>query len=1122
MSIIDPVSFTLTNLGDEVGTVEYVGVTQSMYGQARVPDVGDGNTVGFGLVGSIGYSFYMSLTNVGGTLSWYYGPDLATAEASGTYVANDLFSVYLDKQTVIFKQNGQDLYSVPTPYTAPSYRLSISLADAPTPTPITFTNVLFYPSGARGNSGTPYTLAVVEGDADVLTESSFRLVSPGDTVHTLETFPTTQGVYMQARVPTLKDGVLIGLSTPEQTADNRFIRIVLTVNGIFALKIQGFDGDALTGSWLPGDLFSIFLDDVSMIVYKNREVIKTLAIQGTGIEQNVYRFYAYGYGGFGVFTDVAFYQTGERGQDGATFTTLVPENQYAHVLSPSSFRFRSVNPIVEHEFQFIPNTTITNANPIFSVNNDGFVYVSKTTVDNNVKFYARAGDVVRIFSGATRALLASPYTIQAAVEENLYWKLTMDPAVPSNLIAPNVYVILTLNSTDSLTATTATSILSGQAISTSASGIYTRFKPLSVTPGTGDAVFYSITDAATNTYYGINFKYESGGYNYEVLYRVNGGAVTNVGLSGHDVTHSYTILSDGTTVFFSKNNEAPFLELPIILGNYKFSSSILFNSPAVTKYGLYDTTDFAFYATGRRGPQGTTGPTGPQGLVGSTGSTGPQGTTGPTGPQGLVGSTGSTGPQGTTGPQGLVGSTGATGPQGPIGATGPTFTGYDNEIHVSQADGNDTTGNGDLLNPVATLTAAMTLITSQKRKVIVHSGGYTEANVVIPLSYVTITSEAQKGDDVVINGTISTAFGCTISGLKMTNLTITAPTGTGSVNILGCDITTLTKSSTTDYTLIRFCDIATTSITGSGLVAIFGGNPNLITINNAGARVIVKNAVTVAPVLTAGNANFVDSIVIASGSTSNALTTAAGTIVTLANSQCIVPSYNNVARLSLSGFYSIFNSVYDKPNSTLIGSSGTGGTTNSIDYFQYINADRFITQGGTSTQFVKGDGTLDSTGPLGPTGATGQTGATGPFGPTGVTGPQGNTGPMANTGPSGPQGPLGNTGPTGPQGTTGPQGPTGPVPTKIVTSVVSEISVTPTLGTAGTFYSITNSGFNAIAFPAGTPPEGTFWVFRNNTSTYLSVTPSGTFTGIPTPLIIPPSNSVTTVWSDSASRYILY
>jgi len=277
------------------------------------------------------------------------------------------------------------------------------------------------------------------------------------------------------------------------------------------------------------------------------------------------------------------------------------------------------------------------------------------------------------------------------------------------------------------------------------------------------------------------------------------------------------------------------------------------------------------------------------------------------------------------------------------------FTGYDYEIHVSQVDGSDTTGNGDLLKPVATITKAMTLVNSQRRKVIVHSGGYTESPT-IPLSYVTLTSEAQKGDDVIITGTVTAAFGCTISGLKMTNLNITAPAATGSVNVLGCDITgTLTKSGAGDYTLIRFCDIDTTNITGGGgLVAIFGGNPNLMTINNAAARVIVKNAVTVRPILTAGNANFVDSIVLAATSTGNALTSAAGTIVTLANSQFIVPAFDNVARVALSGFYSIFNCVYDKPNSTLIALSGTGGSTESIDYFQLINADRLLMQNGTA------------------------------------------------------------------------------------------------------------------------------------------------------------------------------
>jgi hypothetical protein len=215
--------------------------------------------------------------------------------------------------------------------------------------------------------------------------------------------------------------------------------------------------------------------------------------------------------------------------------------------------------------------------------------------------------------------------------------------------------------------------------------------------------------------------------------------------------------------------------------------------------------------------------------------------------------------------------------------------------------------------------------------------------------YTTLTSEQQKGDDVIIYGTVSTAVGCTIAGLKMTNLNISTPALSGNVNVLGCDITgTLTKSAATAYTLIRFCDIGTVDITGAGLVVMLGGNPNHITINNAAAQVIVKTATTIAPVLSAGNANFVDSIVIAASATSNAITTAAGTIVTLANSQFIVPLFNDVARVSLGGFYSIFNVVYDKPNSTLVTSSGTGGSTNSIDYFQYINADALTVVGTVS------------------------------------------------------------------------------------------------------------------------------------------------------------------------------
>ena len=266
------------------------------------------------------------------------------------------------------------------------------------------------------------------------------------------------------------------------------------------------------------------------------------------------------------------------------------------------------------------------------------------------------------------------------------------------------------------------------------------------------------------------------------------------------------------------------------------------------------------------------------------------------------------------------------------------FTVYNLEVHISTADGDDTTGDGSLLNPVATITKGLTLVSGNRRTIVIHPGNYTESPS-ITTQYTVLTTYQVIGGNTLISGTVSTSVGCTISGLKMTNLTITAPTGTGNVNILNCDVSgTLTKSSSADYTLIRFCDVGTINITGSNLVAIFGGNPNFITVNNAAAIVIVKTAVTVAPVLTAGSLSLVDSIVVAA--VTNAFTSAAGTFTTLANSQIVTTALNAAAPVVLNGFYSIFNTVYDKPNSTLVASSGTGGTTNSIDYFQYINADK--------------------------------------------------------------------------------------------------------------------------------------------------------------------------------------
>ena len=292
-----------------------------------------------------------------------------------------------------------------------------------------------------------------------------------------------------------------------------------------------------------------------------------------------------------------------------------------------------------------------------------------------------------------------------------------------------------------------------------------------------------------------------------------------------------------------------------------------------------------------------------------------------------------------------------------VPATISLSTVYQNEIHVSK-DGSDATGDGTLLKPYATITQGLTLVAGTRKTIVLHPGSYSESPN-ITVQFTVITTFELLGGNTEIVGTVSTSTGCTISGIKMTNLTISNLTGTGNVNVLNCDISgTLTKSSTGDYTLIRFCDIGTTSITSSaGTVAIFGGNPNFITVNNAGARVVVKNSTTVAPVLTAGSLSLVDCIIFATTGTSNAFTAAAGTYTTIANSQLIVPAFTNFARVSIAGFYSIINTIYDRTLSTL-----TGTSTNSIVNSQYINADKFIKQGGTSSQFLMADGSVTTGG----------------------------------------------------------------------------------------------------------------------------------------------------------------
>lgn len=100
-----------------------------------------------------------------------------------------------------------------------------------------------------------------------------------------------------------------------------------------------------------------------------------------------------------------------------------------------------------------------------------------------------------------------------------------------------------------------------------------------------------------------------------------------------------------------------------------------------------------------------------------------------------------------------------------------------------------------------------------------------------------------------------------------------------------------------------------------------------------------------------------------------------------------------------------------------------------------------------------------------------------------------------------------------------------PMRARIVTSELSGTSTTVNFTTSdGTYYYITNTGFNGIAltFPGSNVAPGAFNVFRNTTATNLSVTLtySGGGSGIATPLAISSSNSATIVWN--GSTYVLF
>lgn len=288
-----------------------------------------------------------------------------------------------------------------------------------------------------------------------------------------------------------------------------------------------------------------------------------------------------------------------------------------------------------------------------------------------------------------------------------------------------------------------------------------------------------------------------------------------------------------------------------------------------------------------------------------------------------------------------------------LDAVSPYITGYSSEIHVSPVAFDDS-GNGTIGDPVKTIARAQVLAAAafettaagQRKTIILHAGDYPE-NVTINTQYTVLTTHELIGKNTTLTGTLTLATGCTIDGLKMTNLVITANSSVGSIDIIGCTVSTAATKTSNAYANFRGCDLSSASlnISGSGTTVMIGGNYGTVVVNNASAGVLAKAVVTMGPTtLAAGTLQISDTIVYAAANTANAITQSAGSVLTLNNSQVLIPSLTNVARMSLGGFYSILHSVYDKTNTTV-----TGTSLNAIDHSQSIVADNLTVN--TSIRF---------------------------------------------------------------------------------------------------------------------------------------------------------------------------
>lgn len=264
-------------------------------------------------------------------------------------------------------------------------------------------------------------------------------------------------------------------------------------------------------------------------------------------------------------------------------------------------------------------------------------------------------------------------------------------------------------------------------------------------------------------------------------------------------------------------------------------------------------------------------------------------------------------------------------------------------LYVSASTGNDSNNAQSEQNAVASIQRALDLADGSGYQIAIFAGTYNESVSCSKTNISILGVNRESGGLINCSGTwtISNAS----SSVRLYGLAISTlnHTGAGGLFIEGCKINTALNSSSSGYLEVKNSDLqgsglGAVNITGSGLKVFTNAVAmGFLTINNASAQVSLNNNLTSSPItLTSGILGIGNSVVYSAGALLNAITTTSGILI-MDRTTCLTPAGGN-ARISIgaSTSYSIRGSVFDRLNSSILGTST----------FQEIIFDRLRTTNG--------------------------------------------------------------------------------------------------------------------------------------------------------------------------------